>query len=50
MVKTGNIVLGKTPSVVGGAVSSTLVDSEPVTEGETAVDPGLKKLGNLLDS
>lgn len=50
MTKTGNIVLGKTPSVVGGGVSSSLVESEPVADGEIAVDPGLKKLGNLLEN
>jgi len=49
-IKTGRIELGKTPSSVSGQPSVAVVDSEPVALGETATDPGLKKLGSLLSN
>lgn len=49
MIKTGNIEIGRTPSVVSGQPSKTVKDGEPVAANENAVDPGLVKLAASLE-
>lgn len=48
MEKTGQVKLGKTPSVVSGLPSTKIVDTEPVRDGEKPSDPGLTKLASSL--
>ena len=50
MLKTGQVQVGKTPSVVSGERSTAVVDGEPVSDAERPEDPGLKKLAKALDS
>jgi len=48
MTKTGNIEIGKTPSVVTGEPATAIEAGEPIKKGEQPVDPGLVKLANSL--
>ncbi len=48
MIKTAQVVIGKTPSVVSGRVSDRLVEGEPVCGQEQVKDPGLVKLARSL--
>jgi len=48
MTKTGNLETGVTPSVCSGRPCDRIEDGEPVCEGESPVDPGLKKLAATL--
>lgn len=50
MLKTGQVQVGKTPSVVSGERSTAVVEGEPVSGDERTEDPGLKKLAKALDS
>jgi hypothetical protein len=48
MVKTGKMVVGKTPSEVSGKPSDHIEDDEPLCDDEQPVDPGFKKLAHLM--
>ena len=49
MTKTGQIKIGKTPSVVTGEKSTVIEHGEPIKKGEKVVDPGLVKLAASLE-